>query len=74
MVYIYLFTMFDAYLVDILRIIFLNDPRTINSSKKTVKIEDVINMKSFADVINNIIENELYDFGYKSVTDQIKYF
>lgn len=73
MVYIYYFTLFDAYISDSLEIIFSNNPKSLKTNKKSLSIEELLNFTDINDLHSAIVEDELHTFGYLSFKEQIKY-
>ncbi len=73
-VYTYLYTILDAYLLDCIGIIIKNKTRSIVSSEKTLSYEDILSCNSIDDIYNLISEKELAKLGFESIFDKISFF
>lgn len=72
MIFIYLFTMFEAFLQDSLKLVLLSHPECMISNRK-LNVKDVLSQDSLHEVHNLILGKELDEFGHKSFNDQIQY-
>jgi hypothetical protein len=64
---------FDSYISDIVRILLLAKPERYESSSKSMSIKDILSMKSFDDVIEKIVDDEIDALMRGSHEEQIKF-
>ena len=64
---------FDSFVADTLRIMLRSKPERLYGSSKTIEVKEVLNMESFADVIDKVTEEEVETIMRGSHVDQIKY-
>lgn len=74
MSYIYLYTLFDEYLLKSIEFIARIDMRTIIKYVEKIQTIDVINSQSRNDLITKIIEQLIYKMGWNSMQDKIDFF
>ena len=72
MALIYSTALFDAQFLDLVKILLLSNENSLKSSK-TITIETVLQHSSLDTLKSYILNKELVEFGFKSLSDQIKY-
>lgn len=71
MIYIYLYTLLDAYLLDIIRFLYASDTRRLISEKKTMTYKEVIEAITDDSLIDSLIEKEIVFLGHESIFDRL---
>lgn len=69
----YLITIFEGYLVDIVREILLAYPSKLESGTQ-LSAETVLKMRGQKQIIRHLVEHEIDDFSHKSFPKVVKYF
>lgn len=64
---------FDSYISDTIRIMLRSKPERFSGSDKTITIKDVLSMKSFDDVVNKVIDDQIASLMRGNHVDQIKF-
>jgi hypothetical protein len=75
----YLVSLFDAAILDILRILYKYHPETLFHNDQSVSTQSVnylqiFNADSLDKLKDDIIEKEIYKFGFKSIREQLAFF
>lgn len=73
MSFIYLISIFDSAIIDLVRELYKKDYRVLIKSNKNLNYEQILNFENINDLKEYILEKELLEFSYKSIKDQIKY-
>lgn len=74
MAFIYLVAIFDAFLTDILGNVLLQRPDTMKTSKKQLSYEDIIRLQAEGNLINHLVQREVNELSYKSISEQTEYY
>lgn len=70
---IYLVTIFEGYLVDIIREILLSNPDALKS-KRQLTAEEVLTVGGQKEIVSYLAEKEVEELLYRSFPDVVKYF
>lgn len=74
MIYTHLYTMFDAFLLDIIMVVLKYYTNCLKTSEKVLNYEEILNCKNKEEIIELIIDKELTKFGHESIFDKIYFF
>ena len=64
---------FDSFIADTVRLMLRHKPERVIESSKTISVKEVLNMSSFEDVRNKVIDDEVETLMRGSHDEQIKY-
>lgn len=74
MSYIYLYTLFDEYLLKLIEFISKIDMRTMIKYIPNISIKDVIEAQNRNELIGKVVEQLVYKMGWNSMQDKIEFF
>ena len=74
MSYIYLYTLFDEYLLKLIEFISKIDMRTMIKYIPNISIKDVIEAQNRNELIEKVVEQLVYKMGWNSMQDKIEFF
>lgn len=74
MSYIYLYTLFDEYLLKSIEFISRIDMRTMIKYIPNISIKDVIESQNRNELIGKVVEQLIYKMGWNSMQDKIEFF
>lgn len=74
MSYIYLYTLFDEYLLKLIEFISKIDMRTMIKYIPNISIKDVIEAQNRNELIGKAVEQLVYKMGWNSMQDKIEFF
>ena len=74
MSYIYLYTLFDEYLLKLIEFISRIDMRTMIKYIPNISIKDVIEAQNRNELIGKVVEQLVYKMGWNSMQDKIEFF
>lgn len=72
------YSIFEAYISNILTIIFKKNPRKLNpqdlprNESREMRWDDILQFSNYTDLINYMIEKYVYSFGYKSLYERMR--
>jgi len=74
MAFIYLVSLFDAYMVDIFAAVLNLRPETLKSSSKTLSYDKIIDLMRDNKIISYLVQREINEISYGSILEQNKYY
>lgn len=67
------YSYFEAFLADLVRDIYLTKPKMLPSEKQ-LKFDDILNVNTYTEVLDLMIEKEVFSLFYKGMDKIIEYF
>lgn len=73
MSYVYMHTLFDEYILNVIKTINIIEHKSLNS-KEEIKYEEILKCKSLEELINNMINKNIEKLAWCSYKEKIDYF
>jgi hypothetical protein len=73
MALVYLIALYDALLCDLLKVVFRRNPKMLKSGERTMTYEEILSFETTDGLVSRIVDQEVYKFGFLSLSDQAMY-
>ena len=73
MSFLYIISAFEVFLKDSINLLIRFDPEYLKRSEKKLSFSEVFNFNEYDELTNFIADKIVYDLGFKSISEQIKF-